>query len=67
VDGTVAPDGAFTVGEGNSVVGVAQLDATRATVDLAGDVSAGQAWQLSGQPNWLTTAVETPKSESVAA
>src|SRR5687767_8636007 len=60
VDEFVGPDGAFTVGEGNAPPSTAQLDATRATVEMTAGVSDGQAWQLSAQPNWLVTAVSVP-------
>ena len=70
VDEFVAPDGAFTVGEGgggNPPISTAQYDATRAVVEMTSAVSVGQAWQLSAQPNWLVTPVEAPETGTVAA
>ena len=64
VDDTAAPGTALEIGGGNEVVSVAQLDANRATVDFVDDVTAGQEWQLSAQPNWLVTPVAGPLPQS---
>jgi hypothetical protein len=34
---------------------------------MAAAVSAGQAWQLSAQPNWIAEAVQVPETGSVMA
>jgi len=69
--GLATPDfhTALEIEGGNEPVSVAVLDATRATVDYTNDVTAGQEWQLSAQPNWLLTPVAgtLPQSGFVAA
>lgn len=61
-DTGVAPDAAFDV-SGNAVLSVSPgAGALCSLTDDGGLYTAGQPWEITGQPNWLVTTLAGPSS-----
>jgi hypothetical protein len=61
VDPGPLPDSSFTV-DGVQPESIQAIDGTHTRVTITGGSSPGLQWDLTAQPNWLTTTSVTPET-----